>query len=41
MAWGLDPDLTEQDLRVIAGERAEVLDLYHISPSENCSTCHR
>ena len=41
MAWGLDPGLTEEQLSAIATERAKVLDLYHISPSENCSTCHR
>ena len=40
MAWGTGPDLTSDDLAHIATERAHVLDLYHISPSENCSTCH-
>ena len=41
MAWGTEPDLTEEQLLNIAAERAKVLDLYHINPSENCSTCHR
>ncbi len=41
MAWGQGSDLTVEQLTSIANDRAHVLDLYHISPSENCSTCHR
>ena len=41
MGWGRGPDLTAEDHAEIAKARSQVLDLYHISPSENCSTCHR
>ena len=41
LALGLTGDALKQEREKIAQERAKVLDLYHINPSENCSTCHR
>ena len=45
MSWGGTFGLTDEERTALAGRLAEqrehVLDLYHISPSENCSTCHR
>ena len=41
LALGLSGDALTEERAKIAEERAKVLDLYHINPSENCSTCHR
>lgn len=39
MTWG--KNLTVEEQLALDKQRLQLLDLYHISPSENCSTCHR
>ena len=39
MSWG--KALGTEAEAALMSERAHLLDLFHISPSENCSTCHR
>ncbi|HAW94672.1 MAG TPA: cytochrome C [Phycisphaerales bacterium] len=41
LALGLEGEAREKAEAEFARQRLEVQNLYHINPSENCSTCHR
>ena len=41
LALGLEGEARDEAEAKFAQQRIEVQNLYHINPSENCSTCHR